>query len=95
MYVLEHESQIVDRKIPYSTQWLIFFHAFPQVRLSKLIAHSVCRSATLKGNAPSQALVWPATLPRYACELPFLVANAGRQTSYSIEALYTSIAGTH
>jgi hypothetical protein len=31
----------------------------------------------------------------FARELPFLVTNAGRQTSCSIEALYTSIAGTH
>ena len=69
MCVFQHESQIVDRKIPYSTQWFIFFCACPQWRLSELIAHSVCRPATLKGNAPSQTLIWPATLPRYAREL--------------------------
>jgi len=45
-----------------------------------------------------------AILPRYlmssqptlsfAHELPFPVANAGQPTSFSIEALYTSIGGT-
>jgi hypothetical protein len=30
----------------------------------------------------------------FAHELPFSVANAGRPTSFSIEALYTSIGGT-
>ena len=62
-------AKIVDRKIPYSTQWLIFFRACPQWRLSELIAHSVCRPATSKDNAPSQTLVWSATLPRCAREL--------------------------
>ena len=68
--MFQHESKIVDRKIPYSTQWFIFFRACPQWRLSELIAHSVCQpTTTLKGNAPSQTLVWHAILPCYACEL--------------------------
>jgi len=76
-----------------------------QLRLTEFIENSVGLPATtLKGNAPSQNTRLSATLPRYACELtanlvfcsfalPFSVVNAGQPTSFSIEALYTSIRG--
>jgi len=81
-----------------------FYREFPQLRLSELIENSVGLPATTsQGNAPSQNTCLSATLPLYAreeptsCfahELPFSVVNAGQPTSYSIEALYTSIGGT-
>jgi len=63
--------------------------------LSELIENSVGLPATTsKGNAPSQSTRFSATLPRYAHELPFSAVIAGQPTSFSIEALYTSIGGT-
>ncbi len=81
-----------------NTQWEIF----PLLRLSELIEYSVGLSAaTSKGNTPLQNACFSTTLPHCACELtanhvfcswlPFSVANAGQPTSFSIEALYTSI----
>ena len=64
------EITIVNRKIPYNTQWQIFPREFPQLRLSELIENSVgLPAATSKGNTPSQNTHLSATLPRYAREL--------------------------
>ncbi len=60
-----------------------------------------CYQGEHKCNTPLQNTCLSATLPCalvssqptscFAHELPFSVANAGRPTSFSIEALYTSI----
>ncbi len=63
-------SKIVNRKIPYNTQWQIFPQEFPQLRLSELIEYSVgLPAATSKGNTRSQNTCLSATLPRCAREL--------------------------
>ncbi len=63
-------SKIVNRKIPYNTQWQIFPREFPQLRLSELIEYSVgLPAATLKGNTPSQNPRLSAKLPCCAREL--------------------------
>jgi len=73
--------------------------------LSELIENSVgLPAATSKGKLPHKKLVCllhslamlvnsqPTSC--FAHELPFSVVNAGQPTSFSIEALYTSIGGT-
>jgi hypothetical protein len=87
---------IVNRKIPYNTQWKIFSLEFLQLWLSQLIENSVGLPATTsKGNAPLQNTRLSATHPQYtlcfAHELPFSVVNAGQPFSFSFDALYTPI----